>query len=514
VLGRQPCNWLWIVPLAHAQRREEVLVAGLHQLALRFLVLQLALVPLPEFEPGEELRFLVGEFLVRGVGRALLFLRPFARVLHGQRGGDDQHFLQAALVARGDDHARDARVERHLGQLLPTGVSARSSVTAPSSCKQLVAVADRLGRRRFDEREGLDVAEAQRLHAQDDAGQRRAQDFRVGKRRPLAEILLVVKADADAGRHPAAAPGALVGRGLRDLLDLQLLDLVAVRVALDARQPGIDHVADARHGQRGLGDVGRQHDAPPLMRLEDARLLLGREAGEERQDFGLRAAAMKVCLRKASAASRISRSPGRKTRMSPGRCGSARRRHRRSRRRGRARRPLGLFRLHRAVADVDRDTAARDLDHRRLVEMLREALGVDRRRGDDHLEIGPLRQQLLEVAEQEIDVQAALVRLVDDQRVVLAEPRIALRLGEQNAVGHQLDVGLRRSAVGEADLVADHRPSSLSSSCAMRAAVERAAMRRGCVWPIRPVVPRPSSRQIFGNCVVLPEPVSPQTITT
>jgi hypothetical protein len=28
----------------------------------------------------------------------------------------------------------------------------------------------------------------------------------------------------------------------------------------------------------------------------------------------------------------------------------------------------------------------------------------------------------------------------------------------------------------------------------MRAAVARAAIRRGCVWPIRPVVPRPSSR--------------------
>jgi hypothetical protein len=39
-------------------------------------------------------------------------------------------------------------------------------------------------------------------------------------------------------------------------------------------------------------------------------------------------------------------------------------------------------------------------------------------------------------------------------------------------------------------------------------------MRRGWVWPIMPATPRPSSRQIFGNCVVLPEPVSPHTITT
>ncbi len=52
----------------------------------------------------------------------------------------------------------------------------------------------------------------------------------------------------------------------------------------------------------------------------------------------------------------------------------------------------------------------------------------------------------------------------------------------------------------------------------MRRAVAEAAIRRGCVWPISPAPPaprpRPSSRQIFGNWVVLPEPVSPLTITT
>ncbi len=48
----------------------------------------------------------------------------------------------------------------------------------------------------------------------------------------------------------------------------------------------------------------------------------------------------------------------------------------------------------------------------------------------------------------------------------------------------------------------------------MRSATERAAIRRGCVWPIMPVMPRPSSRQILGSWVVFPEPVSPATITT
>ena len=47
------------------------------------------------------------------------------------------------------------------------------------------------------------------------------------------------------------------------------------------------------------------------------------------------------------------------------------------------------------------------------------------------------------------------MRLVEDDGVVGAQLRIALRLRQQDAVGHQLDVGLGSNAVGEADLIAD-----------------------------------------------------------
>ena len=57
-------------------------------------------------------------------------------------------------------------------------------------------------------------------------------------------------------------------------------------------------------------------------------------------------------------------------------------------------------------------------------------------------------------------------------------------------------------------------PIGVPSSEAMRSATLRAAMRRGWVWPIIPVMPRPSSRQILGSWVVLPLPVSPATMTT
>ena len=56
----------------------------------------------------------------------------------------------------------------------------------------------------------------------------------------------------------------------------------------------------------------------------------------------------------------------------------------------------------------------------------------------------------------------------------------------------------------------------------MRLATELAAIRRGWVWPIKRarspglalILPRPSIRAILGNCVVLPDPVSPHTMMT
>ena len=59
-----------------------------------------------------------------------------------------------------------------------------------------------------------------------------------------------------------------------------------------------------------------------------------------------------------------------------------------------------------AVADLDRVRAAAHLDDRRVVEVRGEALRIDRRGRDDDLQVRPPRQDPLEVAEQEVDVQA------------------------------------------------------------------------------------------------------------
>ena len=162
--------------------------------------------------------------------------------------------------------------------------------------------------------------------------------------------------------------------------------------------------------------------------------------------------------RRCSAASWISRSPLRNTSTSPGptaRSSSTASAMACTWSRSSTLPPSPLTRAERPVAHVHRIGAAADLDHRGAAEVLGEALGVDRRRGDHHVQVGSLREQAVEVAEEEVDVQAALVGLVDDDRVVAPQHPVALHLGQQDAVGHHLDPRVGADAVGEAHRVAD-----------------------------------------------------------
>ena len=116
--------------------------------------------------------------------------------------------------------------------------------------------------------------------------------------------------------------------------------------------------------------------------------------------------------------------------------------------------------LKRAIAHFHRISATRNHDDRRwplgAFKMLGKALGINRGRSHHHLQVGALGQDLLDVAQQEVNVQAALVRLVNDQRVVSLEQRVGLRLGQQDAVRHQLDGSALLQRVLKTHLVAHH----------------------------------------------------------
>ena len=61
----------------------------------------------------------------------------------------------------------------------------------------------------------------------------------------------------------------------------------------------------------------------------------------------------------------------------------------------------------------------------------------------------------MEVAEQKVDVEAALVCLIDDDGVVSIELAVALDLSEQKPICHDFDLGVLADAVVESHGVAD-----------------------------------------------------------
>src|SRR6266545_3384982 len=87
-----------------------------------------------------------------------------------------------------------------------------------------------------------------------------------------------------------------------------------------------------------------------------------------------------------------------------------------------------------AVADFYGVGATTDFDDGGVVEVGAETLGIDGGAGDDELQVGALGKKLFEITQEEIDVEAALVRFVDDEGVVVGEEAIVLGLGQENPI--------------------------------------------------------------------------------
>ncbi|MQM36937.1 hypothetical protein KBTX_00926 [wastewater metagenome] len=358
------------------------------------------------------------------------------------------------MVLAGEQDAGDPRVDgqprdtpAQLGERL--GVVQRTEFA-----EQPQSVADVARVRRLDEGEGVDVAEPEVLHLQDHRGKVGPQDLRVGELGPGLVVILAVEADAHAGGDTPAAPGALVRACLGDRFNGQALDLGAVAVAAQAHQAAVDDVADAGHGQRGLGDVGREHHPPPAVGGEHALLLCRGEPAEQRQDLGTGGMVLAQCLRGlanvAFARQEYQHVPWSVAGELVDGIEDAL-----------LETAVALVLVlagEGAIAHLHRVGPPGDVDDRRITEVPGETLRVDRGRGDDDLQVRPPGQEVFQVAEQEVDVEAALVGLVDDDRVVVGEVRVALGLGEEHAVGGELHPGAVGDMVTETDLVADPGP--------------------------------------------------------
>ena len=259
---------------------------------------------------------------MRGVRRLALLRRALAGILHGERRHHDERLAQATRARRADENARQARIHRQTRHRLPDAGEAQHTLGAGTTATARRGPLSMVGRcllghfapprqigirtvrrtphraefsqapqriprdpgvRRIDEGEAFNVAEPQIQHPERDRRQVGALDLRRRVARPALEIRLRIEPETGARRDAAATPGALFGARLRDALHRQALNLRAVAVAGDARQAEVDHIAHVRHGDAGFRHVGGQYHAPAGARREDAALLLGRQAGVERQ---------------------------------------------------------------------------------------------------------------------------------------------------------------------------------------------------------------------------------------
>ncbi len=285
ILGQQHQLAMGIAPFAQAHVVEEVLLApGAQRVGAQFLAFFLEAAP--QIDQCGEVGIDILPLRVGLVGRLLAVHRPLARVLHGQRTGDDQQFRQAAQLGRFEHHAAQARVDGQARQLATQWRQLAFSIDRRKLLQEVETIADGLAIRWLDKGEILDAAQAQMEHLQDHRRQVGTQDFRIGEARPAEEILLAVQAHADARLDPPATALALVGAGLGNRLDGQALHLGAVAVAADARGAAVDHVTNAGHRQRGFRHVGGQHDLAPGHGREDLLLLGRRQPRIQRQHFG------------------------------------------------------------------------------------------------------------------------------------------------------------------------------------------------------------------------------------
>ena len=221
------------------------------------------------------------------VGLCLRLHGTFAHILHAQRAGNHQHFIECLPFVRSQHHAPHPRVQRQFGQGTTHIGQLQRIVNRAQFGQQLVAIGNSPTRRRFQKRKRLHIAQMQRLHAQDHRRQRRTQNLGVGKARPAIEIGLVVQANANAIGHAAATACALVSCGLAHRLNQQLLHLAAQAVSLHASGARIHYIADARHRERGLGHVGGQHNAALPFGVKNQILLGLAQARIQRQHLGI-----------------------------------------------------------------------------------------------------------------------------------------------------------------------------------------------------------------------------------
>ena len=185
---------------------------------------------------------------------------------------------------RRQQHRRQPRMGAQGEHAPALGGGAAAGGQCPKPLQQFARGGQRPGRRRIDE--------AQALAAPGRQFQRQPGQFDLGDLRPalrLQPLRLRPQPPGPAFGHAPGTAGALVGRSLGDGHHVQPRETAVGIEARLARQAAVDHHAHAGQGDRGFGDIGRQHHpATAIGRwLQHPRLLLHRQFAVQGQHLGI-----------------------------------------------------------------------------------------------------------------------------------------------------------------------------------------------------------------------------------
>ena len=185
---------------------------------------------------------------------------------------------------RRQQHRRQPRMGAQGEHAPALGGDAAAGGQCPEPLQQFARGGQRPGRRRIDEAQAFAAPgrQFQRQPGQLDLG-----DLRSALR--LQPLRLRPQPPGPAFGDTAGTAGALVGRSLRNSHHVQPREAAVGIKARLARQAAVDHHAHAGQGDRGFGDIGRQHDpATPIGRgLQHPRLLLHRQFAVQGQHLGI-----------------------------------------------------------------------------------------------------------------------------------------------------------------------------------------------------------------------------------
>ncbi|VVO27028.1 hypothetical protein PS708_04679 [Pseudomonas fluorescens] len=152
----------------------------------------------------------------------------------------------------------DTRMGRQLGHLLP--VSGEFFFIQRTEAPQQILGLGIRRRRRHIQPDQLSGRDAPARQLQSQAGQVGGEDFRTAVGGQAFVLVFGPQAITHARLQAPCSTGALGGAGAGNALGIEAGHAASGVETRHPRQPGVDHDAHAVDGEAGLGNVGRQHD--------------------------------------------------------------------------------------------------------------------------------------------------------------------------------------------------------------------------------------------------------------